>query len=107
MESPQLCRGAKLTPIEVHQAEATTAGQELLVPLGKRNVARPVRNDQDLEQGQTRRDCRQAPIVDLRKDPIEQWQKARMLLDEVDERDRIERERAISDLLNQSHDLRS
>ena len=53
------------------------------------------------------RRSRQAPLVDRREDRIKHLQKARMLLDEIDEADRIERQRAVANLPDQSHDLRS
>jgi len=107
MDGSQLCRRAQLSSIDIDQTEAAAVREHLLVPFGERNVSSPVRNHQDLQQGQTRRDRRQTSFVDRCEDRIEHRQKARMLLNEIDEGHGVERERAIADRLDHSHDLRS
>lgn len=107
MNGSQLRRGAELSSIDVDQTEAAAAREHLLISFGERDVSGPVWNHENLQQGQARRDRRQTSFVNRCEDRIEHRQKARMLLDEVDEDNGVERQRAIADLPDHSHDLRS
>src|SRR6266540_671336 len=107
MDRSQLRRGAELSSIDVDQMEAAAARENQLVLFGERAVSGPVRNHQDLQQRQARRGRREAPFVDRGKNRIEYRQKAGILLDKIDEGRGVERQRAVPDLPDQSHDLRS
>jgi hypothetical protein len=51
---PELGGGAEERPVELHQVQTAAAGQQRLVALGEREIARAVRHDQGLEQGDPR-----------------------------------------------------
>jgi hypothetical protein len=96
MEGSQLCSGAQLSPIDIDQTETAAACEDLLISFGERDVSSPVRNHQNLQQGQARRDRRKTPLVNRHEDPIKHSQKMRVLFDEVDKDYGIERQRAIA-----------
>ncbi len=49
MKRPQMCRGPKLTSVEIDQMEAAAAREDLLVSFGEGVIPCSIRNHQNLQ----------------------------------------------------------
>ena len=90
MQRAQVSRDAKLSALEVDEANAAAAREQGLVSGGEREVPDPVRHDQYLQQRKGGGHQGAPPPIRLDKQRLKQRHEARMILDEVDERDRVE-----------------
>jgi len=85
---------------DLDEVKTPTSGEQGLVPLGQDSISDPVRLDERLEERQARRHRGEFPGGDGRKDRPDDRQVLGMLLDQVDERRRVESDRPYSKLLD-------
>jgi hypothetical protein len=80
-------------PGDLAEVKTPASGEQGLVPLGQDSISDLVRLDERFEERQARRHCGELASGDGRKDRPDDLQILGMLLDQVDERRRVEGDR--------------